>query len=165
MFLRPVVGYDGIFSVTESGDVYSHRTFKFLAQGELHNGYKCISSRIGGRKGKCICLRVHRMVAEAYVMNEDGKPFVNHIDGNKHNNHFKNLEWCTSQENMSHAFRTGLDSSAHLDKYNRSRMVLDSEQIEYVKMNYSPHDRFFGARALSRKFGCSHSVITRAYYS
>jgi hypothetical protein len=51
---------------------------------------------------------VHRLVALAFIENPQGKPCVNHIDGNKQNNHASNLEWVTVGENWRHAIRTGL---------------------------------------------------------
>ena len=51
---------------------------------------------------------IHRLVAEAFIPNPDGKEEVNHIDGNKLNNVVDNLEWVTKSENALHAFRCGL---------------------------------------------------------
>lgn len=53
-------------------------------------------------------LLVHRILAKTFIPNPNEYPMVNHIDGNKLNNSLDNLEWCTLDQNMKHAQRTGL---------------------------------------------------------
>ena len=52
---------------------------------------------------------IHRLVAMHFVPGEDAKLVVNHIDGNKNNNHDENLEWCTQRDNNIHAIKSGLN--------------------------------------------------------
>lgn len=56
------------------------------------NGYEYIT--INGKKR-----RIHRLVAEAFLPNEDNKPIIHHKDGNKRNNNLENLQWATYKEN------------------------------------------------------------------
>lgn len=51
---------------------------------------------------------IHRLVAQTFIPNPDNLGYVNHKDGNKHNNTVENLEWCTNEYNHEHATRTGL---------------------------------------------------------
>lgn len=48
---------------------------------------------------------VHRLVASAFIPNPNNLPQVNHIDGNKQNNHYTNLEWCDQSYNVLHSYR------------------------------------------------------------
>ena len=57
------------------------------------------------KNGSKITESVHRLVAKAFIPNLLNKDYINHIDGNKDNNHYSNLEWVTNQENMNHRYK------------------------------------------------------------
>lgn len=52
--------------------------------------------------------RINRLVATYFINNKNNLPVVNHLDGNKQNNIYTNLEWCTYSKNMKHAYDLGL---------------------------------------------------------
>ena len=74
-----------------------------------HNNHGYCAMKLKNQYGKMQHYLVHRLVAECYIINFLSKEQINHIDGNKDNNHISNLEWVTSQENIIHARRTGLN--------------------------------------------------------
>ncbi len=63
--------------------------------------YQCILRDSNGKKHY---IRVHRLIAKAFIDNPNNLPQVNHIDGNKLNNSIDNLEWCTNRENTQHGY-------------------------------------------------------------
>jgi len=97
-----ISGYGGRYAVSEDGGVYS--CGKELSQS-IHNQYLMVAFYVDGKRIK---KRVHRLVAEAFIPNPENKPQVNHLDGNKLNNHVSNLEWATAKENVQHALGLGL---------------------------------------------------------
>lgn len=85
----------------QSNGVYHVYKMKLLKK-QLNNwGYYCVNYIVDG---KVVRRCVHRLVAEAFIINTDNKPQVNHIDGDKTNNIVSNLEWVTQKENTVHAF-------------------------------------------------------------
>lgn len=58
--------------------------------------------------GKRKTVKVHRIIAEAFIPNPDNLPEINHIDTDKLNNKITNLEWCTRKYNSNHAYDKGL---------------------------------------------------------
>lgn len=81
---------------------------KILSIGKNKLGYSQVSL---SKHDKQYSRRVHRLVAEAFILNPNNKTQVNHIDGNKENNKVENLEWCTKSENELHAYKMGLKKS------------------------------------------------------
>ena len=65
-----------------------------------HKGYLKIALCKDGIRYK---RRIHRLVAQTFIPNPYNLPEVNHIDGNKENNSFSNLEWVTGEQNREHA--------------------------------------------------------------
>lgn len=100
------IAEDPNYSVSIYGEVFSKRTQKLLSPGDDGSGYAMVvlCGPYGQRTRK-----VHRLVTETFIPRPEGKTEVNHIDGHKRNNRVTNLEWVTRQENMQHAFRTGLE--------------------------------------------------------
>lgn len=90
---------------------------------------------------------VHRLVAMFFIPNTLNKPCINHKDGNKLNNHYLNLEWCTVDENNEHAIQNGLvkDPPGLISKEDRRFIV---ENILIV-----------GRKALAEKFGVSEKYV------
>ena len=99
-------------------------------------------------------VKVHRLVASAFISNPNNLPYVNHIDGNKLNNSVDNLEWCTSSRNAKHAVALGLVVPP------RNRSLLHDFKDE-IRRRYTPNCRINGARALAKEFGVTHNVILR----
>ena len=100
-----IKGYEGLYSITKSGKVYSHITNKFLAERINRDGYVYISLYKNKIQHNA---KMHRLVVEHFIPNDIEKLVVNHKDGNKTNNHVDNLEWCTKSYNLKHAYDNGL---------------------------------------------------------
>lgn len=93
------------YCITLEGKVYSLKSKRFLNTQYNDGGYETITLRVGG---KTKTIKVHRLVAEAFIPNTEHYPHVNHKDGNKKNNHKDNLEWIDRSGNMLHAYDNNL---------------------------------------------------------
>lgn len=111
---RDVVGYEGLYQVSNYGNVKSlsrevnngNGTYftkeKILKPMENHKGYLGVELQDKWHF-------IHRIVATTFIENPENKPQVNHIDCDKKNNRVENLEWCTNSENQIHAYKNGLN--------------------------------------------------------
>lgn len=104
---KDIKNYEGIYKVSNYGNVYSYYTDKILKPIKFKTKVTTYL-RVDLVKNKKKCKHsIHRLVAEAFIENVDNKPCVNHIDNDASNNHVDNLEWCTHSENLLHAQKQG----------------------------------------------------------
>lgn len=154
---REVRGYEGIYEVSETGqvrtakgkrtytDYHGWRTWKQRTLKEKNKNKNYVSVVLW-KDGKGTFREVHRIVAEAFIPNTEGKPCINHKDGNARNNHVSNLEWCTHQENINHAYDNELTKRAN---------------PVYLKLN-GKEQRFRSQSQASMYLGLDRSAISRA---
>lgn len=152
---KDVPGYEGLYQVSNLGEVRSlpryekdknNKLYKrkgvILKQSKTTTGYwKVELCKNGTRKS----LKVHRLVALAFIVNTFNKPFINHKDGNPLNNIVDNLEWCTQSENIQHAHDTGL--------INNFQNKLDHNEVIREYLNNSKTEE------ICRKFNISKTVL------
>ena len=133
---KAVVGYEGLYEVSSHGNVRSLTrvvrrpgpTGDLTINGrdmELFvtpKGYHRLQLNKDGKKRNHL---VHRLVAEAFIPNPEGKPDVNHKDSCKDNNRVSNLEWVTCSENLTHAYEEGL-------KQANVKYVVECEELGIV---------------------------------
>ena len=137
-------GQETDYSVSTEGEVRKDTTNYILSQSSQQD-YKFVGLIINGKQKR---MRVHRMVALAFIDNPDNKPYVNHINGNRSDNNVENLEWVTPSENTQHAVDTGLFKSG------RARAV-----VQY-NLNGEQMATFESASEAARQTGGSQSKIT-----
>lgn len=93
------------FTALEDGTILGVKGFPLKPKG---SGGKYLKVSYQADNGKIRHKYVHRLVAESHVPNPNNHRYVNHIDGNPHNNHKDNLEWCSARQNTQHAIANGL---------------------------------------------------------
>lgn len=164
---KDIEGFENMYQVSNLGKVKSlPRTIlrkdgkKLQIKEQILKGSKDTKGYIQvelKKDGKRNIKVIHRLVANAFISNKDNKEQVNHIDGNKENNCISNLEWVTCQENIQHAWKNNLNVANYGEKHPNHKLT--EEQVKYIKENYKPRDKEYGARALARKFNVSTGPI------
>jgi len=114
----PIERYENLYEVSYDGRVFSkdkeasYKGQSYLKGRELkqelierrHTNYRRVTLSKNGETKRFL---VHRLVANAFILNPKNKPHINHIDNVGENNYYYNLEWCTPSENMTHSYSQG----------------------------------------------------------
>lgn len=97
---RKIKGFDS-YMVSNQGKVWSIKRNREIKPWSNGRGYVCVSLRSRGKTYKRL---VHRLVAEAFIPNQDkNRTEINHINYIRSDNRVENLEWATRSENMCHS--------------------------------------------------------------
>lgn len=139
------------YGVDEDGNVYSIKKNKKLTPKKNHDGYLRIQL---WKNGKCEFVSIHRLVAEEYVANPNNYPIVNHLDGDKQNNHYTNLEWCTQKDNIIHSWKNGFSTPRRNEKDKRSK------RIDQLTLEGEYITTFPSTMEIERQLGIPHSHIS-----
>ena len=169
--------YDGIdlswrFEVSTYGRIRNAITKKVYKPHTGASDYLQICTSICGRNKN---IRIHRCVAETFLPNWFNDEIVNHIDGNKQNNHLENLEWCSRKYNYAHAARMDLidtdnmfqfEMSSRCGQYhgsNNGMSKLTEDDVRYIREHYIPkgNGQKCNRQELANRFGVSVGLISR----
>ena len=138
------------YFVDINGVVYSSAQGKIkVLKPNLHpEGYLQVILMIDKQRKAFL---IHRLVALTFIEKQEGKPFINHKDCNKMNNHIDNLEWCSGKENALHASRMGRLCPSYGEKNGRAKLkFFQVEKIRGEKKTY---------KQLATEYGVSINTI------
>ena len=123
---KDIIGFEGLYQISDYGNVKSCRRYvnskfgkrvvneKLLSLGRDKDGYlMAILCQDGIKK----TVKIHRLVADAFIDKSEGKNIVNHIDSNKSNNILSNLECVSNLENICHSRLKMKTSSKYVGVY------------------------------------------------
>lgn len=151
--LKQIDGFPD-YAVTDKGSVVNTRTGRFLQASRNTCGYPQVE--ITNDEGEPKTHRVHRLVAIAFVPNPDGRPEVNHKDGDKTNNAATNLEWVTRSQNVKHAFDTGLKRAKGLHGERNVNAKLTWEKVREIRSKKGLKSQ----QAIADEYGVAQTVIS-----
>ncbi len=163
---KDIEGYEGLYQISNLGNVKSLKNNIILKPSKNSKGYLQVFLWKNG-SGKL--LRIHRLVAKAFIPNFDDKPQVNHIDGNKQNNRVNNLEWVTNSENQKHAFKIKLQTNIgnnnprarKINQYDLNGKLIRTWNSFYDITNELNINRSDVWRCCTGKYKQSHNFIWR----
>lgn len=98
--------------------------------------------------------KIHRLVGLVFVQNPNSLPQIDHLDGNKLNNNFKNLEWVSNLDNMRRSYAIGLRENSSKGEMN-GRSILSKDDVVFIYRNKN----LYTTRCFADKFNVSMSCI------
>lgn len=119
-----------MYRIYNTGKIYSEFSKKFLRRFDDNSGYLQVTLFKGKNKGRKT-IKVHILVAKAFLNNPNNLPEVNHINCNKYDNRVSNLEWVSRHENMIHASINSYRNRELLSPLNEDKVRLIPILLKY----------------------------------
>lgn len=128
MLRKAVEGFEGRYEILENSLIYSVKHRRFLNPSLKRHGYYSVKLYNGE---KYVEFTVHSLVAHHFVDGYKEGLEVDHVDANKLNNHYTNLEWVSRSENQvrKHGFLYELSHATHGEHTTRNlkQFCLDNQ--------------------------------------
>lgn len=135
---RDIEGYEGLYQVSNLGRVKSinyKRTGKERILKAVKDNWGYLTVRLyKDNKGKQC--RVHRLVAQAFIPNQENLPQVNHISEDKTDNRVQNLEWITNKDNCNHGTRNQRMAESLTNNPKKSKPVIGISKESGLILEY-----------------------------
>jgi hypothetical protein len=164
---RDIKGLEGYYQISNMGRVKSlPRTIFFerngkesrvlpskVLKGYLRNcGYFIVNL---SKNGIVVSNTIHRLMAEAFIVNPFNLPEVNHKDGNKQNNDLNNLEWVTRRQNVQHAVDTGLLKVVQGEANGMTKLTI--QQVIQIKQRFKAG--LGSISTIAKEYGVTNGAI------
>lgn len=169
-WLHEIDGYENClgYKVYEDGSVASykkrhgHATIVVEQQQRILKLYRNTKDYLLFDANPKRAIKVHRVVALAFIPNPLNKEQVNHIDGNKRNNHVNNLEWVTNSENQIHANKNDLRASPKgKNNYQFDKEHENCKKVEQYSLNGELLNTFVSFAQAGRSLNKSYTAIAK----
>lgn len=156
-----IIGLNDYYQISNFGNVRSVdrkigcRFFKgqSIVPQLTYGGYLSVQLRVKVKKS---IFYIHRLVANHFLIPDKKRKFINHIDENRLNNHFSNLEWVTKSENAKHSTK---------GKIQCSRKFTSEQILNIRQMHKSGLSLYKIAKNLNENSGTISNIVNRKTYN
>lgn len=154
---KDIIGYEGLYKVSNFGRIKTVSRVRVNGRAVIKSKSIFRKTHISKEGYAHLTLTkdnnlknhmVHRLVSIHFIKNPDGKEDVNHIDGNKLNNHVSNLEWCTQKENSQHALK---------NKLFKPKIKISNDTVNRIRKDSNK----MSAWDISKKYAVSHAHVKK----